>query len=179
MIALLRISTTISITPHGTRFGELWACSGPGYIEASRKGTAYSADIPGSCLHRRPVTQLLYSRPHEPPLQLLLERLQLRSTRCRGRPCRGLRPPSLISTSLIWAHRTVVQIARTAGASEAKVAFVRSPGVNFVLHYTTEGTRAVLDSDGGIDVCVLFLNLQAFGGLTRILSRAGTGTHVG
>ncbi|EPS94191.1 hypothetical protein FOMPIDRAFT_1020201 [Fomitopsis schrenkii] len=52
-------------------------------------------------------------------------------------------------------------IARTAGASEAKVAFVRSPGVNFVLHYTTEGTRAVLDSDGGIDVETLEAALDA------------------
>ena len=54
-----------------------------------------------------------------------------------------------------------MQLAKAAGmkviasaGSEEKLAFVRSLGADVAFNYKTEDTRAVLEREGGIDVCV-------------------------
>ena len=54
-----------------------------------------------------------------------------------------------------------MQLAKAAGmkviasaGSEEKLAVVRSLGADVAFNYKTEDTRAVLEREGGIDVCV-------------------------
>ena len=62
---------------------------------------------------------------------------------------------------LTLSRSTVVQLAKTAGmkviasaGSAEKLAFVRALGADVVFNYKTEDTRAVLEREGGLDVCV-------------------------
>lgn len=54
---------------------------------------------------------------------------------------------------MLIAKAAGLKVIASAG-SDAKLAFVRSLGADVVFNYKTEDTRAVLEREGGIDMCV-------------------------